>query len=185
MRDFEYAFETIARNLTAPPKKSGARLYMPYSAGHIAQTPTTTFGIDILHTRTERIAKLLDFPLITHKHVDHYSPAPVRSMGDKPVVSNFVENKFKQNSDTQKYKFGNIDITATLVRHGSKLPKFNTTFEICRLDTAEKIKILHAGDAGKFGQIKPPARPDVFMPHVSVGLDKKSARRKQSNRSLF
>lgn len=36
---------------------------------------------------------------------------------------------------------------------------------------AEKIRILHVGDAGKFEQIKPSARPDVFMPHVSVGLD--------------
>lgn len=95
MCDFEYAFETIALNLTdKTPEKSGARLYMPYNAGNIVQAPTTTFGIYILHTRTERIAKLLDFPLITHKHVGHYSPALARSMGDKLVVSNFIENKF-------------------------------------------------------------------------------------------
>lgn len=172
MRDFEYAFETIAGKLANKPQpKSGARLYLLYNMGYIVQTPTTTFGIDIVHTQTERIAELLDFLLITHRHADHYSPALVRHMGSKPVVSNFIENEFKQNSDTKNYKFGGIDIAATLTHHGSRLPKFNSTFEIACLDTAEKIRILHVGDAGKYEQIKPSRSPDVFIPHVSVGLD--------------
>ena len=85
----------------AAPKKRNKALHAAQHGAHCANADNN-IGIDILQTRTKSIAKLLDFPLITHKHVDHYSPAPLRSMGDKPIASNFIENKFKQNSDTQK-----------------------------------------------------------------------------------
>lgn len=172
MHDFEYAYETVAEKLAKNPHpQKGVRLYLLYNMGYIVQTPTAAFGIDIVHTQTKKIAKLLDFLLITHKHADHYSPLLVKQMNGKPVVSNFINNEFIQTSDKKEYNIGNIGIAATLTHHGGNIPKYNSTFEITCRDTPREIKILHIGDAGKWEQIKPSSQPDVFIPHVSVGLD--------------
>lgn len=55
MRDFEYAYETVAEKLAKNPRpQKGARLYLLYNMGYIVQTPTATFGIDIVHTQTKK-----------------------------------------------------------------------------------------------------------------------------------
>ena len=105
----EDALDKIFAEIKALPLPTDfARIWLVYNMCYIIQTPTALFGIDISSPSDSRIAKKLDFILITHNHVDHYSTHIIRQMGEKPVVSNFIDNKYKQGDTEQIIKFGNI-----------------------------------------------------------------------------
>ena len=170
----EDALDKIFAEIKALPLPTDfARIWLVYNMGYIIQTPTTLFGIDISSPSDSRIAEKLDFILTTHNHIDHYSTRTLRQMGEKPVVSNFIDNKYKQGDTEQALKFGNIEIHTKLVDHGTgkKLPKFVTTYEIICKDTKNDISIFHVGDAGRYDQLIPKTKVDIFIPHVSVGLN--------------
>ncbi len=170
----EDASEKILNDIeTLPRPNDFVRIWLLYNMGYIIQTPTALFGIDISSPSDLKIADKLDFLLITHKHTDHFSTKLMRHMGEKPVVSNFFDNKYKQGDKEQTLKFGNIEIHTKLVAHGSgkKLPKFVTTYEIICKDTKNNISIFHAGDAGRADELIPKSKVDIFIPHVAVGLN--------------
>ena len=48
-------------------------LFMVYNTGYVIKTADSCFGIDIDHRRAVKLAEVLDFLLITHKHADHYN----------------------------------------------------------------------------------------------------------------
>ena len=169
----EDAAEKILTEIeTLPRPDNFARLWLVYNMGYIVQTPTALFGIDISAPILRKIAEKLDFLLITHNHSDHFSTRLIETMGDKPVVSNFLNNKHKQGDKEQTLKFGNIEIYTKLVDHGTgkKLKKFVTTYEIICKDTENEVSIFHIGDAGRCEELVPKTKVDILIPHVSVGL---------------
>ncbi len=172
MRNAEFALDKIIWSMENLPKpERGARLFLLYNMGYVIQTPTAAFAVDTVHPRVEMLAPRLDFLLLTHRHTDHYSQRLVSAMGEKPVVSNFISNRHKHVYDEQFYEFGKISVRATIAHHGKTTPRFVSVYEISCDDSETRPRILHAGDAGKWEQIKPQKAPDVFIPHVSVGLD--------------
>ena len=170
----EDALDKILSDIDNLPRPTDfVRVWLVYNMGYVIQTPTSLFGVDISAPSNKKIADKLDFLLITHNHTDHFSTALIEAMGDKPIVSNFIENKFKQGNIPQTLKFGNIEIHTKLVDHGTgkKLKKFVTSYEIVCKDTKNNISIFHAGDAGRADQLTPKSKVDIFIPHVSVGLN--------------
>ena len=169
----EDAAEKILAEIGALPRPDDfVRLWLVYNMGYIVQTPTSIFGIDISVPCSRKIADKLDFLLITHNHTDHFDNALIKDMGEKPVVANFIENKYQLKGDAASMKFGNIEIAARLVDHGTgkKLKKFVNAYDIVCADTSKKIRIFHAGDAGRAEELATDAPVDIFIGHVSVGL---------------
>lgn len=153
-------------------KEGNVVLWHLYNMGYIVKTPSQCFGIDIKHKAASLFAEHIDFLLITHRHGDHYTTALIDAMErlQKPVVSNFIENGFKIN-EPQKLAFGEIRILATPVDHNKQLPDFVITYQIDCGAHAGNCVIFHAGDAYDANQINPDQAVNLFIPHVSVGLD--------------
>ena len=169
----EDALDKILSDIDNLPRPTDfVRMWLVYNMGYVIQTPTSLFGVDISAPSNKKIANKLDFLLITHNHTDHFSTALIEAMRDKPIVSNFIENKFKQDNTPQTLKFGNIEIHTKLVDHGTgkKLKKFVTSYEIVCKDTKDNISIFHVGDAGRADELIPKTKVDILIPHVSVGL---------------
>lgn len=152
-------------------------LWLLYNMGYIVKTPSHCFGIDIKHKNAAEMAPLIEFLCITHAHEDHYTQALIDEMArlGKPVYSNFIDNKWKIPGKATVRPSGDVTIRTLLVDHNSELPDFVTTYEIdCGADTGNKT-IYHSGDAYSHKQLSTSVSPDIFIPHLAVGLDMNAA----------
>lgn len=153
---------------------------------YAVKTPTACFGIDLKHRDGEQLAPLLDFLLITHRHGDHYTDALVAAMeqAGKPVVSNFLDNGYNVSGEGS-FAFGDVGVRVNLADHNATLPDFVVVYKIDCGPAARHCRIVHAGDACNVAQINPRRAPDLFTPHVSVGLDIKGAAEKIAPRAVL
>lgn len=144
-----------------------------YNMGYIVKTPSHTFGIDIKHKAASELVPYLDFLLITHKHVDHYSDelnAAMRMAG-KPVYSNFVENEYFINGKKSIKVVDDIDMVVGLGDHSTTLKNFCVCYQIdCGADTGHKI-IYHVGDTYNATQLVKTKPIDIFIVHSGINMN--------------
>jgi len=170
---YKAAFDKVKKEIEKTKVKRGTvAVWLLYNMGYVVKTPTSCFGIDICHKYGHLLANDIDFLLITHNHGDHYTAALIAAMENagKPVVSNFIGNKYKV-AGKSELKFGDIDIHTSLCDHNATLVNFVVSYEIDCGPATNNYKIFHVGDACNFEQIEPIGNVDLFIPHLSVGLD--------------
>lgn len=167
------AFQKVFDEMKSTKVEDGeVALWLVYNMGYIVKTSKACFAIDLKHRRAPEMAPFIDFLLITHKHGDHYDPQLCAKMTElgKPVVSNFYSEKYMA-KEPSLFNFGEISVKTLTVDHNKNLLKFVTTFEIDCGNSAGNFVIYHVGDAHNYAQLKPSKPVDVFIPHVSVGLN--------------
>ncbi|MBP3531724.1 MAG: MBL fold metallo-hydrolase [Thermoguttaceae bacterium] len=174
LRFLDAGFDKILREVPTTEVAEGTVVFWQiYNMGYVVKTPTQTFAIDVRHRRAPELEPLVDFTLITHNHGDHFTRSFIQAMeaAGKPVVSNFLDNRWKTGPNGGEYEFGDAKIRVNLVDHNAKLRRFVSTYEIdCGAATGNRV-VYHVGDACNFAQLTPEKPVDVFIPHLAVGLD--------------
>ncbi|MBQ7814582.1 MAG: MBL fold metallo-hydrolase, partial [Thermoguttaceae bacterium] len=174
LRFLDAGFDKILREVPTTEVAEGTVVFWQiYNMGYVVKTPTQTFAIDVRHRRAPELEPLVDFTLITHNHGDHFTRSFCQAMeaAGKPVVSNFLDNRWKTGPNGGEYEFGDAKIRVNLVDHNAKLLRFVSTYEIdCGAATGNRV-VYHVGDACNFAQLTPEKPVDVFVPHLAVGLD--------------
>ena len=154
-------------------KKGEVVMWQLYNKGYVIKTDKQCFGIDLYHKHVEKLAPLIDFMLITHRHAYHYSKAMVEALErqDKAVYSNFLDNGYKVKTG-DNFTVGNISIKVTTVDHNATLKNFVNTYEVNCYDAKGKdYVIFFTGDAHNYEQLNPTGKINLFVPHLAVGLN--------------
>ena len=154
-------------------KKGEVVMWQLYNMGYVVKTNKQCFGIDLYHKHAEKLAPLIDFMLITHRHADHYCKALVEALErqDKAVYSNFLDNGYKVKTG-DNFTVGNISIKVTTVDHNATLKNFVNTYEVNCYDAKGKdYVIFFTGDAHNYEQLNPTGKINLFVPHLAVGLN--------------
>ncbi len=174
LRFLDAGFDKILREVPTTEVAEGTVVFWQiYNMGYVVKTPTQTFAVDVKHRRAPELASLVDFTLITHNHGDHFTRSFIQAMeaAGKPVVSNFLDNRWKTGPNGGEYTFGDAKIRVDLVDHNAKLRRFVSTYEIdCGAAAGNRV-VYHVGDACNFTQLTSEKSVDVFIPHLAVGLD--------------
>ena len=174
LRFLDAGFDKILREVPTTEVAEGTVVFWQiYNMGYVVKTPTQTFAVDVKHRRAPELAPLVDFTLITHNHGDHFTRSFIQAMeaAGKPVVSNFLDNRWKTGPDGGEYAFGDAKIRVNLVDHNANLRRFVSTYEVdCGAASGNRV-LYHVGDACNFAQLTPEKPVDVFIPHLAVGLD--------------
>ena len=92
MRWYDESFDRILGEFEATTVTGDTpAIWYLYNMGVVVKTKTCSFGIDICHRKAARLAKHLDFLLVTHNHGDHLNMRLIGAMSGagKPVISNF------------------------------------------------------------------------------------------------
>lgn len=126
-------------------------IYMLYNMGYVVRTPSSCFGIDIMHRYGKELAPYLDFLCLTHNHQDHYCTELTQAMLDagKPVLSNYVAGGGSYTSTTPAtYTFNNVTVKTSITDHNnSGLSNFVTVFCFnCGTDGGN-MTLMHTGDS--------------------------------------
>lgn len=175
---YDGAFDRVMSEMQSTTVPTGkVVMWYLYNMGYVVKTPSHTFGIDIKHRRAPEMAPYLDFLLVTHKHLDHYSDAMNEAMAalGKPVYSNFIDNDYKITKNSTVTVVDDIKFTATLTDHSATLINFCVSYNIdCGADTGNKF-IFHIGDTYNETQL---LRMDVlinatdcFIVHSGIDLN--------------
>lgn len=173
LRYFDDAFSKTAEWVKeGKPRRGEVELKLVYNMGYVVKTPTLTFAIDLCHPRGAEIAEDLDFLLITHNHKDHLSQQLINTLkkNGKPIVQNYMDTPH-YSAGNRNFKFGDATIITKCCDHNSRLERFVLTYEIDCGESAGGIRIFHTGDACDIKQVVSEREPDVFIPHLAVGLD--------------
>ena len=174
MRFYNMALEKLLQEIPATKVKKGeVVMWQLYNMGYVIKTDKQCFGIDLYHKHVEKLAPLIDFMLITHRHADHYSKAMVEALEreDKAVYSNFLDNGYKVKTG-DNFTVGNISIKVTTVDHNATLKNFVNTYEVNCYDAKGKdYVIFFTGDAHNYEQLNPTGKINLFVPHLAVGLN--------------
>ena len=174
MRFYNLALEKLLKEIPATKVEKGqVVMWQLYNMGYVVKTENQCFGIDLYHKHVEKLAPMIDFLLITHKHGDHYYKSLVdllESQG-KAVYSNFLDNGYKVTTG-DNFTVGNIRVKVTTVDHNAKLRNFVNAYEVnCSVGDSEDYVIFFSGDAYNHEQLNPSGKIDLFVPHLAVGLN--------------
>jgi len=177
---YEDAFDKVLAEVKATEVTDRPAVWFVYNMGFLVKTAKTFFSVDLHHRRAEELAPMLDFALITHNHLDHYTErfyAAMNNVEKKTVVSNFKDNygaffgKKHPGGYTRAVKtfeFGDVAVRTTYTDHNSYLVDFTTVFEIKVGD----FVMYHSGDCSSAAKLKPEcANPDLWMHHPLCGMD--------------
>ena len=181
LRRLDAAFEKVVREAKeAKVEKGGSpAVWFVYNMGVLVKTSETLFSIDLNHRFAESIAGELDFALITHNHMDHYTRRFYEAMDRvqrKPVVSNFLDNYgayFKQRSSGgytrggKTFTFKDVTVKTSMSDHNAYLVDFTMPFEI----DLGGYRIYHSGDSSNLEKLNPAQAPDLWFVHPYCGLD--------------
>lgn len=173
LRYFDDAFSKTAEwAKNSKPRRGETHLRLVYNMGYVIKTPALTFAIDLCHPRAAEIAGSLDLLLITHNHQDHICQPLISALkkAGKPVVQNYMDTPH-YSAGNRRFKFGDATILTKCCDHNKRLEKFVLTYEIDCGESAGGARIFHTGDACDTKQAVPEREPDVFIPHIAVGLD--------------
>lgn len=174
MRFYNLALEKLLKEIPETEVKKGeVVMWQLYNMGYVVKTDKQCFGIDLYHKHAEKLAPMIDFLLITHRHGDHYSRNLVMELErqGKAVYSNFwgKRNRVKTGD---VITIGDISIKVTTVDHNAKLKNFVNTYEVnCYDKEGDDYVIFFSGDAYNYEQLNPLGKIDLFVPHLAVGLD--------------
>lgn len=170
------AVNKVCREVKKTKVKQGTvAVWLLYNMGYIVKTPTSVFALDIHTKDVDKIADLVDFVMITHRHGDHCNGKFLRAMTarGKAVYAAFDIEGVNVTKVTHKGEFqvGDVHVRTTIGDHNKKLRKFVTAYEIdCGANTAHTV-IYHTGDSNNYKQLNPQKQVDIFMPHMAVGLN--------------
>ena len=103
-----------------------------YNMGVVIKTPQVCFGVDIHHRHAIKLEPLLDFIVITHNHLDHYSVPLLRMMNEneKAIVSNFYPSFAYTKAAEFTHNINGVTIHCGEANHNNKLKKFTMPAEI-------------------------------------------------------
>ena len=176
--------------------RKGMALWHLYNMGYVFKTSRTCWGVDLAFRDARRLAKDLDFLLVSHQHADHRSDELIAEMihAGKPVVTSFAKGGLivpcssgeqitsgpASQSDSRpaprEFSFPGARVKVDLGdHHHPKSVDDMLMFQIDCEDDAGGCTVYHVGDASNLAKLRPDRPVDVFIPHVSVGLPIESA----------
>ena len=141
---YDAAFERILADIPATQVKPGTVvIWYLYNMGFIIKTPESCFGVDIHHRNAVKLAPLLDFTAVTHKHADHFSKPLLNEMAGKKkmIISNFFQNPGLTKAPEYTHKLpGGITVHCGEADHNSRLKKFTMPLEfVCKTGDKEFV----------------------------------------------
>ena len=180
---YDAAFDKVlneVRNETVAPGE--VKLWLVYTMGYVVKTPTHCFCIDLHHRRAVELVPCLEFALVTHNHVDHYTSdflAAMNSAGKK-VYSAFFPSYGGYSKDSERELRLADDLTLHIFEsdHNAQLRRFVTPFEVVCVTGDDTCVIFHSGDSCNAKQLHPrSAKVDFHIVHPRVGLDVRESAR--------
>ena len=180
LRRLDDAFRTVQRAVaeTVVPAGDPPAVWYVYNMGVIVKTRKSLFSIDLCHRLAPTIADELDFAVISHNHLDHYTRRFYEAMNNrehKTVVSNFLDNysaHFNKRGSggytraEKTFTFKDVTVKTALSDHNAYLIDFTTTFEI----DVGGFRIYHTGDSQNIDKLNPSRTPDLWIVHPRCGL---------------
>ena len=94
LRRYDEAFRKVVREMRDKKVGDTPAIWYVYNMGVIVKTRQSLFSIDLCHRLAPTIADELDFAIISHNHLDHYTREFYRAMDKrhKTVFQNFECN---------------------------------------------------------------------------------------------
>ena len=180
LRRYDEAFRKVANEMRdAKVDGDVPAIWYIYNMGVIVKTKKSLFSIDLCHRLAPTIADELDFAIISHNHLDHYTREFYRAMDSrhKTVFQNFECNygaalhavNGKLVGDLGGYSYGECkyDVRDVTIRtyvsdHNPILRKFVMPAEVHVGD----YTILHNGDTHDVQNLRPVRTPDIWIHHA-------------------
>ena len=179
LRRYDEAFRKVVREMRDKNVGDTPAIWYVYNMGVIVKTRQSLFSIDLCHRLAPTIADELDFAIISHNHLDHYTREFYRAMDGrhKTVFQNFECNygaalhivNGKLAGDLGGYSYGECkyDVKDVTIRtyvsdHNPILRKFVMPVEVHIGD----FTILHNGDTYDVQNLRPVRTPDVWIHHA-------------------
>lgn len=168
---------------------SGVAIWYLYNMGYVVKTPDSCFGIDICLRDGARLAPDLDFLLITHEHRDHSTADLLDAMltARKPVVTRWYPGSTVITTPTE-LQFGTTRVRVEIGDHHREQPGQTDNmlmYQITCGNPKAPFTLYHSGDGNNADKIHPDRPVDVFIYHVSVGLDARAAVTRVDPRATF
>ena len=176
LRRYDDAFAKAVREAKDAVVTDASRpaVWYVYNMGVLVKTPKAFFSIDLCHRLAPTIADDLDFAIITHNHLDHYTEAFYQAMNSrrKTVIQNFRDNYgaclhvkggvggFSRGEC--RYTLKDVAIRTCETNHNHLLRGFVMPVEVHIGD----YTILHVGDTFNTGDLRPERTPDLFIHHA-------------------
>ena len=174
LRHYDDAFRNVVREMRKTEAGDTPTVWYVYNMGVIVKTRRSLFSIDLSHRLAPTIADELDFAVITHNHLDHYTEAFYRAMNSrhKTVVSNFRDNYgaclhvkdgiggFSRGERT--FSLGDVTVHTYESDHNPLLRGFVMLVEV----HVGGYTMLHVGDTFNTGDLRPKRTPDIFIHHA-------------------
>ena len=180
---YDAAFEKVLREVREEPVAPGeVKLWLVYNMGYVVKTPTHCFSIDLHHRRAAELVPYLEFALVTHNHVDHYTYAFLEKMDQagKKVYSAFWPSLggYSKEPEREIRLADDLTVIAFECDHNRRLPRFMTPFEIVCKTGNDTCVIFHSGDSCNAKQLHPRSgKVDFHIVHPRVGLDVRESAR--------
>lgn len=184
-REFDRIVDEFERTEVTGEKPA---VWYIYNMGIVVKTKTCAFGIDVCHRQAPRLAKMLDFLLVTHNHADHVNMNLIRQMNalGKPVGSNFhLCARWYCRELEKTFKFKDVTIHMTAADHNKHLPWAVTCFEVVCGEGPDAFTIFHSGDCHRYDHLKPKGKPDLYFGHCAIGLNFMDVAQKTMPAKLF
>ena len=180
LRRYDEAFRKVVREMRATKVEGDTpAVWYVYNMGVIVKTRKSLFSIDLCHRLAPMIADELDFAIISHNHLDHYTREFYRAMDKrhKTVIQNFecnygaalyiVDGKLAglqggYSCGECKYDIGDVTVRTYVSDHNPILRKFVMPVEI----HIGNYTILHNGDTFNVQDLRPTRTPDVWIHHA-------------------
>jgi len=180
LRRYDDAFRKVVDEVRQTKVEGGRpAIWYVYNMGVIVKTRKSLFSIDLCHRLAPTIADKLDFAIISHNHLDHYTRAFYRAMDGrhKTVIQNFecnygaalhvVDGKLAglqggYSYGECKYDIGDVTVRTYVSDHNPILRKFVMPVEVHVGD----FTILHSGDTFNVQDLRPTRTPDVWIHHA-------------------
>lgn len=179
LRRYDDAFREVMREVRETKVLTTPAIWYVYNMGVIVKTQKSLFSIDLCHRLAPTIADELDFAIISHNHIDHYTHAFYRAMDErhKTVFQNFecnygaalhtVDGKLTgklggYSYGECKYNLGDVTIRTYVSDHNPILRKFVMPVEVHVGD----YTILHSGDTHNVQDLHPVRTPDIWIHHA-------------------
>lgn len=156
----------------------GMAVWLVYNMGYVFKTPDTCFGIDLSLRNGQRLARDLDFLLISHEHGDHNCADLWLAMREarKPIVTRWRPKGYPDVAITTQpaeFRFGPARVKVDVGDHNWYLPdRLNNVlmFQVDCGPAANNVTIYHAGDGNNWSKMKPDRKVDLFIVSVADGM---------------
>jgi hypothetical protein len=188
-----YLLETSTRaamaEIHATRVTRGVVIWHLYNMGYVVKTPQACFGIDLCFRDSRRLVPDLDFLLVTHEHRDHSTPELLDAMlaAKKPVVTRWYPGSTVISKATE-LTFGTTRVKIDIGDHHREQAGQTDNmlmFQVTCGGPAAPFTLYHSGDGNNAEKMHPDRPVDLFIYHVSVGLNATAAAGIVRPRTIF